>query len=103
MSEHTPAIEPIRSGYRLRFLSGEQLDQLQEATLRIMEEIGVRFPSDKALAILADHGAHIDRATQIVKIPRDLVSRALATLPRYFHMGARDPAFDLHLEDGATC
>jgi len=102
MSNPTPAIEPIRSAYRLRFLSDEQLDQLQEATLRIMEEVGIRFPSDKALTILTDHGAHLDRTTQIVKIPRDLVFKALATLPRYFHLGARDPAFDLHLEDGAT-
>ncbi len=97
-----PSIEPIRATYRLRFLSEEQLDQLQKATLRILEEIGVRFPSEKALAIFADHGAKVDRDTQIVKIPRDLVHKAMETVPRYFQVGARDPRCDFHLEDGVT-
>ena len=39
-----PTIEPIRSAFRVQFLSDEQLDQMQEATLRILEEVGVRFP-----------------------------------------------------------
>ena len=97
-----PAIEPIRSAFRVQFLSDEQLDQMQEATLRILEEVGVRFPSHKALALFADHGAQVDPASEIVKIPRDLVFRAMATVPRYFHVGARDPTCAFDLEEGAT-
>jgi len=95
-------IEPIRSAYRLRYLTEEQLDQLQVATLEIMENVGVRFPSEKALAIFADHGALVDRHTQIVKIPKDLVSQSISSVPRYFTMGGRDPSYDLHLEDGVS-
>jgi trimethylamine--corrinoid protein Co-methyltransferase len=102
MSIERPAIEPIRSAFSVSFLSDEQLDDLQEATLRILEEVGVRFPSEKALAIFAEHGAQVDHETQIVKIPRDLVHKAMATVPRYFHLGARDPACDFDLEEGAT-
>jgi trimethylamine--corrinoid protein Co-methyltransferase len=102
MSVERPPIEPIRTTYKLQFLSDEQLDQLQEATLRIMEEVGVKFPSEKALAILADHGAQVDHETQIAKMSRDLVRKAMATVPRYFQVGARDPSCDFHLEDGAT-
>ncbi len=97
-----PAIEPIRPAYRLRFLTDEQLDEMQAATLRILEEVGVRFPSEKALAIFADHGAHVDHDTQIVKLPRELVFKAMSRVPRYFHIGARDPACDFDLQDGAT-
>jgi trimethylamine--corrinoid protein Co-methyltransferase len=97
-----PVIEPIRSAFRLRFLSEDQLDRLQEATLQILEDVGVQFPSEEALAIFADHGAQVDHDTQVVKIPRDLVRQALAMVPRYFHLGARDPSCDLHLEDGVT-
>jgi len=97
-----PAIEPIRSAFRLRFLSEDQLDQLQAATLQILQDVGVRFPSEEALEIFAEHGAQVDHDTQVVKIPRDLVRQALATVPRYFHLGARDPSCDLHLEDGVT-
>jgi trimethylamine--corrinoid protein Co-methyltransferase len=97
-----PPIEPIRTTYKLQFLSDEQLGQLQQATLHILEDVGVKFPSEKALAILADHGAQVDHDTQIVKMPRDLVRKAMATVPRYFQVGARDPRCDFHLKDGVT-
>jgi len=98
----TPPLEPIRSSRRLSFLDTEQLDRMQDATLHVLEDVGVRFPSESALAILADHGAMVDAATQIVRFPRDLVRRALASAPRTFTMAARDPAFDLHLEEGVS-
>jgi trimethylamine--corrinoid protein Co-methyltransferase len=102
MSIERPAIEPLRTTYKLQFLSDGQLDQLQEATLTILEDVGVRFPSEKVLAIFADYGAQVDHNTQIVKIPRDLVHKAMATVPRYFNLGARDSACDLHLQEGVT-
>jgi trimethylamine--corrinoid protein Co-methyltransferase len=102
MPVERPAIEPIRTDYRVQFLDDEQLDQMQEATLRIMEDVGVKFPSPKALAVFAGHGAQVDHETQIVKLPRDLVRQAMATVPRYFHVGARDPVCDFRLEDGVT-
>jgi len=84
-----PNIKPIRTTRRLNFLSKEQLDSLQEAT-------------DKALKIFEDHGAIVDRESQVVKIPRDLVFKAMSTVPRYFTLGARNPEFDLQMEDGVS-
>jgi trimethylamine--corrinoid protein Co-methyltransferase len=102
MSIERPPIEPIRTRYKLQFLTEEQLDQLEEATLQILEDVGVRFPSEKALSIFADHGALVDRNAQIVRIPRDLVRKAMVTVPRYFHLGARDLSCELNLQDGVT-
>lgn len=102
MSVERPAIEPIRPAYRIRYLSDQQLDEMQEATLRLLEEVGVKFPSEKALAIFADHGAQVDHDTHIVRIPRELVFKAMASVPRYFHVGARNPACDFDLQEGAT-
>jgi trimethylamine--corrinoid protein Co-methyltransferase len=102
MSIERPAIEPMRAAFKVQFQSDERLDQLQEATLQILEEVGVRFPSRMALAIFAEQGAQVDHDTQIVKIPRDLVGKAMATVPRYFQVGARSPSCDFHLEDDAT-
>jgi trimethylamine--corrinoid protein Co-methyltransferase len=102
MNGNRPALEPLRSAYRLQYLTDEQLDQLQEATLDILENIGVKFPSEKALKVFAEHGAQVDRGTQIVKLKRDMVFNAMKTVPRYFVMGARVPEYDLNLEDGTT-
>lgn len=97
-----PPIEPMRTSRRLSFLDETQLKNLQEATLRILEKTGVKFPSGKALDIFAEHGADVDRESQIVKIPRDLVLKSMATVPRYFTLGARNPEFDLELQDGVS-
>ena len=102
MSADRPPLEPIRTPYRLQFLTNAQLDALQEATLQILERTGVRFPSDKALAVLDGAGAQVDRATQVVRFPRALVHQALASVPRYFRMAGRDPIYDFDLQDGCT-
>jgi trimethylamine--corrinoid protein Co-methyltransferase len=83
-------------------LDDAQLDSLREASLHILENIGVQFPSEKALNIFAEHGAQVDYASQIVKIPPELVLKAMSTVPRYFTLGARDPKFDLQLQDGVS-
>jgi trimethylamine--corrinoid protein Co-methyltransferase len=97
-----PTIEPIRTNFKVQFLSDEQLDQMQEATLQVLENTGVKFPSEKALAVFADHGATVDNDSQIVKIPRELVMKAMSSVPRFFHVGSRDPSCDFHLEEGVT-
>lgn len=102
MSGERPHLKPLRSAHRFEFVSDKQLDQLQDAVLHVLEEVGVRFPSKKALSIFGDHGATVDRDTHIVKIPRDLVIRALKSAPRYFKLGALDPTFDLDLQEGTT-
>ncbi|MBN2148770.1 MAG: trimethylamine methyltransferase family protein [Anaerolineales bacterium] len=102
MNNIRPPLEPLHSEYRLRYLSDEQLATLREATLEIMETVGVRFPSQKCLSIFADHGAQVDWQHKIVRLPRDLVQKAMAEVPRYFVMGARDPVLTLTLQDGLT-
>jgi trimethylamine--corrinoid protein Co-methyltransferase len=102
MPSITPPIEPIRTHYTLQLLDEEQLKTLQDATLKILEDTGVQFPSDEALAILADHGAKVDFKTQVVRFPPELVLSAISKVPRYFQLGSREPEFDLQLQKGVT-
>jgi trimethylamine--corrinoid protein Co-methyltransferase len=102
MTIERPPIEPIRSAYQVQFLTDSQLDRLQEATLQILAEVGVKFPSEEALAAFADHGAEVDFESQIVRIPSELVVEAMGLVPRYFRVGARHPSCDFELEDGVT-
>lgn len=102
MSVERPAIQPLVTDFKFHCLNSTELDQLQAATLEIMETVGVKFPSEKALQIFADHGAQVDRDSQIVKIPAGLVCEALARAPRYFNVGGRAPECDFHLAEGFT-
>jgi trimethylamine--corrinoid protein Co-methyltransferase len=87
---------PVTSGQPL--LTPGQLERLKGGTLRLLAEVGVHFPSRKALEILADHGAQVDHNTRIVRFPPELVEKAMARAPRSFVLGGREERFDLRLD-----
>jgi trimethylamine:corrinoid methyltransferase-like protein len=97
-----PPIEPIEPAFRHHYHTAAQLDRLKQATLDILETVGVRFQSAKALGILEEAGAHVDRASGIAKLPPDVVLTAMARAPRRFALGARDADCDIAVGDGRT-
>ncbi len=101
MVNETPPLQPIVPGYHVNILEDEQLDQLQAATLEILEQVGIHCPSEKALGIYAEHGALVDFSKQIVRLPAPVVMEAMRKAPRYYTMGARQPAFDIVLDGKA--
>jgi trimethylamine:corrinoid methyltransferase-like protein len=101
MASVTPALQPIVPAYHVQIVEDQQLDQLQSATLEILEQVGIHCPSEKALKIYSEHGAVVDHQRQLVKFPRTVVLDAMSHAPRFYTMGARHPDFDLKL-DGST-
>lgn len=95
-------IAPLRPAFTHVYHPRETLDRLQQATLDILERVGVRFPSDAALRVLGEHGVCVDPDTQVARFPPDLVLEAMARAPRRFALGARDPSCDIAVGDGAT-
>ncbi len=83
---------------QLEILSQDQLRQIHEATLQIIERTGVRFPSDWALDIWEQHGAEVDRDTQVVKARPELIEKALKLGKPVYPLSARDPQQDLTLD-----
>ncbi len=82
----------------LSVLSPEEVQRIHDATLEVIETAGVRFPSEQALDIWEAHGAAVDRETQIVKAPGDLIEAALRQAPPAYTLAARDPEQDLPLD-----
>ncbi len=101
MATETPPLQPIVPATHLEILSRTQLDQLQSATLEILEQTGVHCPSQKVLDIYAAHGGRVDFEHQIVRLPPDIVMTAMAHAPRTYTLGARLPAYDLNLDGKA--
>jgi trimethylamine--corrinoid protein Co-methyltransferase len=94
----TPDIISFSSHNKIEILSPKEVDTLKKGTYKLLAEVGVHYPSEKALKIFADHGADIDWDTSIVRIPPDLVNKAMATAPRDIVLGGREPRFDLTLD-----
>lgn len=102
MASATPQLKPIIPKFRRNVLSDQQLDDIQAATLEILEQVGFYCPSEKALSIYAQHGGRVDFESQIVKLPASLVMEAMSHAPRFYTLGSRSPDHDLVLDGTAT-
>jgi len=83
---------------KLDILSKQDVQKIHEATLHIIENVGVRFPSKRALKIWADAGADVDHEKKIVKVKPYLIEDALKQAPPTYTLGARDPQQNLTLD-----
>jgi len=93
-----PDIQPIHPRFHLTVLSPDQLEAIRSATLYVLEHVGVRFPSERALQVFAEHGAQVDWESQIVCLPPDLVLEAMSHAPRSYVLGGRAEGTDLVLD-----
>ena len=83
---------------RLEILTPQEVKRIHDATLWIIEKVGVRFPSKRALEIWAAHGAEVDGGKMVVRIKGELIEKALLTCPPVYSMAARDLQQDLPLD-----
>jgi trimethylamine--corrinoid protein Co-methyltransferase len=91
-------IQPIQSHLKMALLSQNELDRIKSGTLQILQDVGVHFPSEKALSVFATHGAEVDEGTQIVRLHPDLVMEAMAKAPRSYTLSGRADGTDLLLD-----
>jgi len=85
----------MQKGYKrnfepLKILTDSQVEQIHSATLNVLEEVGFKYESKKALKVLEDRGCIIDYDKMIAKIPPSLVEWAIASTPSSFFLKARD-------------
>jgi trimethylamine--corrinoid protein Co-methyltransferase len=91
------------------FLASETVERVVEEAMELLQDPGVRVHSERALGLLSDHGAHVDREAKIARIPAGLAQRAIQTAPESFHVYDHDgePAVhyggdDVHFDPGST-
>jgi trimethylamine--corrinoid protein Co-methyltransferase len=66
---------------RFSILDQDKINQIHEASLYLMENIGMRIEGKRTLNLLQDSGAKITN-DGLVKIPRELVKKALKAVPK---------------------
>jgi len=100
LEERKASIQPIKSKLKISILDDPEISQINQNTRTVLEEVGVTFPSDKALNIFAEVGADVDFEKNLVKIPADLLEKYLATSPRTYTMAGLRPELDVHIGSG---
>jgi trimethylamine--corrinoid protein Co-methyltransferase len=102
MVDQTARIDPIRPRLRWQVLTPDEVERLERAILCTLAEVGVCFPLERALDALERGGCRVDRATQVARLPEDVVRAALQAAPTAPLLAARDPRCDIVL-DGSAC
>ncbi|HMQ28491.1 MAG TPA: trimethylamine methyltransferase family protein, partial [Acidimicrobiales bacterium] len=74
-------------------VSADELESIHDASLQILEQIGMDVLLPEAREIYRAAGATVDG--QRVRADRDLVLEAVARAPERYRMHARNPAHDL--------
>lgn len=82
----------------VQIVDREAFRRIHDATLDVLEKDGLRVHSEKALALLKEHGARTDTKTRTAWLPKDLVERSLRDVPSEWTMRARNGKYDLHLD-----
>jgi trimethylamine--corrinoid protein Co-methyltransferase len=83
---------------KLEILTKEDVQKIHNATLQIIEKVGVRFPSKRALEIWAANGAEVDYEKKIVRVKPQIIEDAIKKAPPAYKLAARDPQQDLQLD-----
>lgn len=73
-------------------LTQEQVERTHEASLEILEEVGLKVRHGPARELFKEHGCHVEE--ERVRFPRAVVEKYRAMYPPSFTFHGRDPRFD---------
>jgi trimethylamine--corrinoid protein Co-methyltransferase len=89
-------IQGVKGG-QLKFFSDDQIEAIHNASLRVLDEIGVAMQHPNALEIMKKAGATIDVSHQIVRIPQSIVEEALRKVAKDIRLYGRLSEWDILL------
>ncbi len=83
---------------KFEILEKNEIETIHLASMRLLEEAGVKVYNDNALKLLADNGAEVDFKKKIAYIPQSLTKEALLKAPSSIRLYGRDRKYDRILE-----
>ena len=87
-------------GGQLEILSKEQIYDIHQATMNVLEKVGVRVYEPNALSLLEKNGADVDDKLRRVYLPEYLVKEAIKRAPDRFTITARQKKYSVKIEKG---
>jgi trimethylamine---corrinoid protein Co-methyltransferase len=91
LPEQRPWKQPkMRLGYS-EVLSEDEIESIHEASLTILERIGMEFLDPESRSIIKAAGAEVDESNGRVRFPRELVLSSIATAPSEYTLHSWNP------------
>ncbi|MFW6070518.1 MAG: trimethylamine methyltransferase family protein [bacterium] len=91
------AVSPGLESDRYKPLSDEDVRRIHEASLEVLERVGIEVQPSECREIFRAAGARIDEGANRVYIPRGMVEDALATARNEVHLYGRERRHDMVL------
>jgi len=73
----------------MSILSRSDIQQIHDASLRILSEVGVRIESPSVLSLLKQAGAEVDQKKETALLPEKMITDALRTVPKSVRICSR--------------
>jgi trimethylamine--corrinoid protein Co-methyltransferase len=88
--------QQLRNPYPpMEIISADELESIHEASLELLERVGINFLLPEARDILAAAGADVEKDGMRVRFDRELVMSHIAHIPSEFTLHARNPEHSL--------
>lgn len=82
-----------------KLLTQDQVERIHEASLEILERVGLLVRNQRAREIFAEHGGLVDAGSQVVTLPRKVVEHYRTMFTPKFTFCGRDPRYDRTIPD----
>ncbi|MFW6054573.1 MAG: trimethylamine methyltransferase family protein [Thermodesulfobacteriota bacterium] len=83
-------------------LSNEDIAHIHQASLQVLDEVGLWLPNREALEILEGGGARVDFEKQVACYPPEMVEKAISQFPDGFTWYARNPDNSIEINGRRT-
>ena len=78
----------------VEIITPEQIERIHQASLEILEKVGLLVHNGKARQVFEKHGCHLEAGSEVVKFPPNVVEEFRSAFPATFTFRGRDPRFD---------
>jgi trimethylamine--corrinoid protein Co-methyltransferase len=82
---------------RLKVLTPQEVERIHDASMEVLDVVGVKVDYKTARDIFREAGAEVDEETQSVRLPEKLVRWAVEQAPRQFTLYGSDVEFQLEI------
>jgi trimethylamine--corrinoid protein Co-methyltransferase len=81
----------------IQLLSADEIEAIHQASLHLLQEVGMEVMHDESRRILKAAGAEVDETNQRVRFDPVLIEQSVAKAPSEFTLHARNPAHDVKI------
>ena len=85
---------------RIKLLSHANLQRIHDRSLHLLSHTGIRVDSAKGRTLLEQAGALSQKGTSVIRLPQDLVEKAIQSTPREFVLGGRRKGWSFAVNRG---